>query len=168
MHSYIVSSLTAAIAFANSLDYTQNGANWNYGLCQSGDQPTSKQSPIDLSSTTETRFDTIRAQVWDAPKDVKVNPEAIPYTMANYAAAADGSVYVDDPAWYWELFFPANITPVNHWAAQVVIDQNAVIQQYGITAVSHFHSPSEHTVDGKHYDLELHFGFAREDCFIYP
>ena len=68
MHSYIVSSLVAAIAFANSLDYTQNGANWNYGLCQSGDQLTSKQSPIDLSSTTETRFDTIRAQVWTRPR----------------------------------------------------------------------------------------------------
>ena len=43
-----------------------------------------------------------------------------------------------------------------------------MIQQYGIAAVSHFHSPSEHTVDGKHYDLELHFGFTREDCFTYP
>lgn len=34
--------------------------------------------------------------------------------------------------------------------------------------ISHFHSPSEHTVDGNHYDLELHFGLARNDCFILP
>ena len=88
--------------------------------------------------------------------------------MSDYAAASDGSVQVNNPAWYWEVFFLGNMTPINQFAAQVVIDQNAVIQQYGITAVSHFHSPSEHTVDGKHYDLELHFGFAREDCFTFP
>ena len=102
------------------------------------------------------------------PRDVKVNPAVIPYHFEDYAKAADGSVASDVPDWYWEVFFPENFTPVPDFAAQVVIDQNAVIQQYGITAISHFHSPSEHTVDGKHYDLELHFGFAREDCFIYP
>ena len=104
----------------------------------------------------------------DAPKDVKVNPSLFPYSFTNYAAAADGSVKGNNPDWYWEVFFPEQFTPVPDYAAQVVIDQNNVIQQYGITAITHFHSPSEHTVDGKHYDLELHFGFARYDCFISP
>ena len=58
---------------------------------------------------------------------MKVNPEAIPYTMSDHAAAADGSVFVDNPAWYWELFFPANITPITQYAAFVVIDHNSVI-----------------------------------------
>ena len=34
--------------------------------------------------------------------------------------------------------------------------------------ISHFHSPSEHTVDGKHYDLELHMGLIRSDCLLEP
>ena len=102
------------------------------------------------------------------PKDVKVNPSVIPYHFEDYAKAADGSQTSDVPNWYWEVFFPGQFTPVPDYAAQVVIDQNGAIQQYGITAISHFHSPSEHTVDGKHYDLELHFGFARYDCFISP
>ena len=106
MHSYIVSSLVAAVAFGNSLDYTQNGANWNYGLCLTGDQATSKQSPIDLSTTTTTRFDSIRAQNWDVPRDVKVNPAVIPYHFEDYAKAADGSLTSDVPDWYWEVFFP--------------------------------------------------------------
>jgi len=30
--------------------------------------------------------------------------------------------------------------------------------------LTHFHSPSEHTVDGQHYDLELHFVMMNGEC----
>ena len=37
-------------------------------------------------------------------------------------------------------------------------------ETYDVLALTHFHSPSEHTVDGKHYDLELHFALAKSIC----
>ena len=59
MFSYISNSLVAALAIANSLDYTQNGNNWDVGLCQTGGNGVSKQSPIDLSTTDTVRNDVI-------------------------------------------------------------------------------------------------------------
>lgn len=86
--------------------------------------------------------------MWDAPKDVKVNPQVLPYHFTDYALAADGSVQSDNPDWYWEVSFPENFTPVPNWTAVAIVDQNSAIWQYGISGVSHLHSPSEHTVDG--------------------
>ena len=49
-----------------------------------------------------------------------------------------------------------------------IVGPSGATDSYDVLALTHWHSPSEHTVDGEHYDLELHFGMAKQICFSDP
>ena len=66
------------------------------------------------------------------------------------------------PDFYWEVFYPSQQIgqEVPLGPKLSIVGPSGATHDYEVLALTHWHSPSEHTVDGKHYDLELHLGMA--------
>jgi len=136
MLSYASSAaLLASAAFAASKDYTENGANWT-GLCATG----TEQSPIDLTTDTDT-----------SDKMEVIGFDYFDFRVANNQFSATDTTYT-------ATFSPDSAR------------QNAELQltfadgsmSYFTPLQFHFHAPSEHSVDGQLYDLEVHFVHTRK------
>ena len=130
MFRSLASALFAAAVSAAMADYTQNGANWPE-LCKFGKE----QSPIDLTeagATKNGRMELVGFNYYD----FKVN--------SSYKA--------DDPT-YTTAF--DNATLAGNAELQLTFADGSM--SYFTPAQFHFHAPSEHSVNGKLYDLEIHF-----------
>lgn len=46
---------------------------------------------------------------------------------------------------------------INHIDGNFVLHEGEESDKFFRPVQFHFHSPSEHTIDGRHYDLEMHF-----------
>ena len=137
MFRYTIATLLAATAFAaGDIDYTQNGLNWGetHDLCDTGVE----QSPIDLTTTGTTPSDDMNLLL-ENYTDFKIDADHPELKRE------DGSVYVPMTEGDFTLTFPDGSVH-NMEALQL-----------------HFHAPSEHTVDGVLYDLEVHFVHLYED-----
>ena len=133
-NTYVISALVAATAFAaeGNYNYNTNGADWGDAvpLCKDGKE----QSPIDLKAGATVN------------KDI----ELVGYNYFNFNGANSDALASNHGK---KMNFP---TPENANAELKLVLANG--QQESFTpAQFHFHAPSEHTVDGKFYDLEVHF-----------
>ena len=117
-------------ALAGSADYTQNGANW-HDICEYGRE----QSPIDLSvkgATVSDKMELMGFNYYDFKQNSKFS-------------AADPTL---------TTYFDSEPMRTN---AELAITFPDGSQSYFTPLQFHFHAPSEHTVDGKYYDAEVHF-----------
>lgn len=131
--SYAVSALVAARAFAGSgTDYKENGADWGLKdkLCASGKE----QSPINLTRGSSDISDKMEVRGIDY-RDIDAG---------DLKAESWDSASVTIPYAY-------------DYGAELDITFADGSQSFYEPLQFHFHSPSEHTVDGKNYDLEVHF-----------
>ena len=122
------SALFASVASAAAADYTTNGADW-HDLCEFGKE----QSPIDLTGATDNgKMELIGYNYYD----FKVNT-SFKTTDVTKTISFD--------------------TDALRKKAELELNFADGSKSYFQPLQFHFHSPSEHTVDGKHYDLEVHF-----------
>lgn len=135
MQSFLASCLFAsALAASGDYDYAENGANW-------ADQPINflcgngtQQSPIDLTGARH-----------NMALNLDVNVTAYNNFTAGQVQKLTHTVQVDLTSGSFEKTF------------QTTAASKFVAKQL------HFHSPSEHTIDGKHCDIEMHIVHSYED-----
>ena len=130
MFRTLTSALFAAAVSAGAADYTQNGANWG-DLCANGKE----QSPIDL---------TVGGAIENGKMEI---------TGFNYFDFTVNSSYKSDDLAHTTYFHPDAL--VENAEFQITFADGS--QSYFTPLQFHFHAPSEHSVDGKLYDLEIHF-----------
>lgn len=145
MMQQYVCALLAATAFAaggGDYDYKKNGADWGdiegYGLCKIGKQ----QSPIDLTTDTDTsdKMNILGLNYWDFRA-----------TTADMSGA--------NRAWTTPMVCDGGAT-CNAELQTTYADES---RDFWTPLQFHFHAPSEHSVDGKLYDAEVHFVHYRKD-----
>ena len=130
---YAVSALVAANAFAASgIDYSKQGLNWGETakLCATG----TEQSPIDLSIGSSDISDKMEVRGINY-RDIEANE-----LQASSWSDTNLSVII-----YYNIGAELDITFADG------------SQSFYEPLQFHFHAPSEHTVGGKSYDLEVHF-----------
>ena len=131
MYKFALAALMAIGAHAaGGTDYTQNGANWGetVPLCASGVE----QSPIDLSEEGASRSSSMELNGYGY-RDFTLPAEGAELERSVdkvYSPVADGEFHLNFADGTKSIF--------------------KVLQ-------FHFHAPSEHAVDGKLFDLEVHF-----------
>ena len=124
------SALLGASVLGGSADYKQNGADW-HDLCHNGKE----QSPIDLT-------------VKQAVKSSKMSVTGYNY----YDFIVNKSTYsASDPT--MTTYFDNNLLRMNAELELTFADGS---QSYFMPLQFHFHAPSEHSVNGKLYDAEVH------------
>ena len=130
MQRLVLAALAGAIANAASTDYSSNGANWgnDYPLCSSG----TEQSPIDLTVEGASTSDSMEINGYGY-RDFKIA------TSGTDLKREGGSVYVPMTDGEFHLQFADG--------------SKSIFEPLQF----HFHAPSEHSVDGNLYDLEVHF-----------
>ena len=137
MLSYVSSALLAATTFAatgKDWGYKQIGADWGtildgkYGLCDTG----LEQSPIDLTTDTDIS-DKMELKGYNY------------YDFGNNASAEDVT--------YTTGFLDEQQR--NEAELQITFADGS--KSFFTPKQFHFHAPSEHSVDGKLYDAEVHF-----------
>lgn len=129
-------AMTAATAFAagggSSWHYTQNGADWGsideYSLCGTGKQ----QSPIDLT------------------QDGAKSSDSMELNGSGYKNYANAGVY-----WTGGKTMQVSIADDGN-QGQFTIDFWDGSSSTFVPLQFHLHGPSEHSVNGKLYDLEVH------------
>lgn len=133
-NKYVISALVATTAFAaeGNYNYNTNGADWGSvnALCADGKE----QSPIDLKVGATTNEDI----------------ELVGYNYFDFNGAASDPLASNHGK---KMVFP---TPANEDAELKLVLANGQTETF-TPAQFHFHAPSEHTVDGAFYDLEVHF-----------
>ena len=130
MFRTFTSALFAAVVSAAGADYSENGANWT-GLCAYGRE----QSPIDLKDATpNSTMEVIGYNYYD----FKVQ-STFKNDKTNYAKTINFDVDSLRKQAELELTFADGS------------------KSYFQPLQFHFHAPSEHAVNGKLYDLEVHF-----------
>ena len=135
-----VAAIIAATAAAGPADYSQEGANWGetVPLCKDGRE----QSPINLTTTGTDTSGKMKLIGYSGYKDFGIPRELVSRSATKVQvdipteSAGEMVLKLDD--------YPTNVTLKN--------------LQF------HFHAPSEHTVDGKQYDLEVHFVHLFKDA----
>eukprot|EP00960_Hanusia_phi_P015906 468914-Hanusia_phi.AAC.5 len=115
-----------------------------YAVCKDG----KKQSPIDVVSADLVSKADTETLGWNIPVNSYDK-----YVKGCKASDVDGFE-----------FYNGHTFEVKHVAAtmqfqgiQYKLSQELILEQF------HMHTPSEHTVDGKHYDLEIHFVHKTDD-----
>ena len=152
MRAFIISLLAAYASAAGTTglyDYTQGGENWAASGNICGLDTSKHQSPINLLTTDDAAF---------------IKDEDLAISMKGFGALAD-----TDVAYPKESDSNATNTtghPIN-WQAVWVGDwvETATVTRTAGDGTSaeykplqmHFHTPSEHTVDGQTHDAEVHF-----------
>ena len=130
MFRTFASALFASAAYAAMADYTQNGANWD-GLCANGVE----QSPIDLTEAAATKNGVMEITGFNY-YDFVVNDQ-FKSTDPTFTTTFDNEILRQNAEY------------------QITFADGS--QSYFTPLQFHFHTPSEHSVDGKLYDLEIHF-----------
>ena len=130
MFRTLTSALFAAAVSAAAAKYEQNGADWG-DLCANGKE----QSPIDL---------TVGGAIENGKMEI---------TGFNYFDFDVDSQYSTADVTHTTYFHPAALTENAEF--QITFADGS--QSYFTPLQFHFHAPSEHSVDGKLYDLEIHF-----------
>ena len=127
MFNYATGALLAATAFAGMADYSENGANWG-GLCAEG----LEQSPINLVTDTDIsdKMELVGYNYYDFASDAKASDPTYTTSFANQALRSQAELQITFADGSKSFFTPLQF---------------------------HFHAPSEHSVDGKLYDAEVHF-----------
>ena len=127
------SAILAAVAAAADgvTDYTQNGANWGSSAeAFKLCDAGREQSPINLTTTGTSTSRDMEINGYGY-KDATVAQSAVSRTKVKVQApVSDGEFHLHFADGSMSVFSPAQF---------------------------HFHAPSEHAVDGKLYDLEVHF-----------
>jgi len=129
----LTSALLAAVAIAGSAKYEQNGADWG-DLCKYGKE----QSPIDLTMGGATD---------------NGNMELVGYNYYDFKVKTGSGGFSDAD---YSKTIPFD-TDALRKAAELELTFADGSQSYFQPLQFHFHAPSEHTVDGKNMDLEIHF-----------
>jgi len=129
-HNLATALLVAAVS-GSAADYTTNGADWT-GLCANGVE----QSPIELN------------------KGMAVESGKMEVVGFNYYDFKVGSAAFDASDVTWSTLFD-NESLRKKAELQLTFADGS--QSYFQPNNFHFHSPSEHTVNGARYDLEVHF-----------
>jgi carbonic anhydrase len=128
-------ALLIATAAAAAADYSEIGANWaSLDSANSLCDTGVEQSPIDLKDATES--------------------EVISLTMTGYIDESYEQSNVERS----QTKVQAAVT-----AGQLDLKFNDSTSSSFTPLQFHFHAPSEHTVDGKQYDLEVHFVHKYKD-----
>ena len=136
---FATASILAVAAYADSdlaYDYTTLGADWPtihdaiWELCDSGKE----QSPIDLKMA--------------ATKSEEIELSGYDYFDFD---GSSSTILADNKG--KKMVFP---TPANEEASLELLLSTGEKETF-TPAQFHFHAPSEHTVDGSHHDLEVHF-----------
>jgi carbonic anhydrase len=148
-----VGALVAPLAGADPVHFSYSGDtgpdNWsklspNFAMCQSGKH----QSPIDIST----------AQDVDLPElDIDYSTAAINFVNNGHAVQSNfgaGNTLAND--YHENAPYRAHVTysagsSINH------LDSAYELKQF------HFHSPSEHTLNGEHMPAEIHFVHGDEN-----
>ena len=133
MYRLTFAALSAATAYAAGGDYTydQNGADWGetYNLCANGDE----QSPIDLFT-----------EGTDGSSDMELNG----YGYKDFSIEVGNDSGLDRSQ--AKVFSPV---ADGEFHLNFADGSKSVFE----VAQFHFHAPSEHSVNGNLYDLEIHF-----------
>ena len=147
MHS-IIATLLAAVAFASSsapdgaYDYRQGGENWNTVYSEKANNicglATSKQqSPIDLPTSGPSLVE---------DKDLNIAVEGLDSNSKAWRDFATTNMETN-----WQLTFGS-------WTETATVTRtDGANESASFTPLQiHWHTPSEHTVNGVHYAAEAH------------
>lgn len=129
MKTFISCLIATAMAAEGDFNYSQQGKDWSSinALCGNG----TKQSPIDIPAKGS---DSLASQ-----KFLKIRGEGYANYSAQEAGYSDHTIKITAAAGdYYYTNEEDNTFPFR-------------LSQF------HMHAPSEHTHDGNHYDLEMHF-----------
>jgi len=119
-------------------DYSDTGVGaWAVGTCASS---VANQSPIDIVSTTATLGSALVP-----PEVLGFDAQGLPDSAVT--AAIQSGLEVNEHT--WEVAWDQGHNATDAYGV-VIGDRLYRLAQY------HYHSPSEHTVDGNHYDMEAH------------
>lgn len=133
MRSFISTALLALGASAATIDYTQNGANWP-DLCATGKE----QSPIDLT-------------------DDATGSENIAISLNGYRDY-DSGMALSNKGYTLQVDMPAN-----EYNGKMTRTFDSEAQSVFKLVQFHVHAPSENTINGRLYDMEMHFVHLYDD-----
>ena len=139
----------SAHAADGKVDYTDNGDSWKLEnpFCNDG----VLQSPIDLTTQIEIVGDNKNKAI------INEKMEVIGYNYFNFPLTADDFKEFPtkiDPT--WKVDFPKENAKGVKNRAELNITFWDGSKEYFTPLQFHMHAPSEHSVDGKLYDAELH------------
>jgi len=134
-------SLLAAAASAAKYDYKEMGADWGEvaSLCATG----TEQSPINLTSSSASKSDLMQINGYGYK-----NLSARKITNNGHTVVVGTNPDGGDAYPEFQIDFP---------------DGSKTVYQ---PLQFHFHAPSEHQVDGKNYDLELHIVHQKKNTDV--
>ena len=129
---YVLVAALLALAFCNAADYSEHGANWadivGDELCGTGQE----QSPINFYADAD----------YTAATGFEIKFEEL--------KRVSGPMTYEDHQVKW-----AEEDEANDSGMTTITKVDGTTTDYDFLQM-HFHAPSEHTVDGKYYDAELH------------
>tara|TARA_R110001583_G_scaffold12410_6_gene55169 strand:+ start:14808 stop:15644 length:837 start_codon:yes stop_codon:yes gene_type:complete len=114
-----------------------------YQLCGSGQN----QSPIDIQSTVKSNLFKLNADYYNVPLQILNNGHTIQFNYSSISKTQDHQVSLDGKI----HLLPSAKT----YNSSLKISG----EKYSLLQV-HFHSPSEHQINGQHHSLEAHFVHA--------
>ena len=133
-------AIIASTVSAGAADYSQLGANWGetVPLCKNG----TEQSPINLTTTGTSTDGAMKILGYSGYKNFEVPQADVSRTATKVQVGIP-----EGEAGELTLKLSDMDDPVTFTNAQF-----------------HFHAPSEHTIDGKQFDLEVHFVHLFKDA----
>jgi len=153
MLSYIASALVAVSAFASEASYLKAGADWgtletdnaSWRLCQTGKH----QSPIDLTTTDATISEKMEVR--------GVNYYDVNQAQIDWSSEGDKSmaVMLTGRAGVYDTTAAQDALTASATNSELQLTYDDGSKSFFEPIAFNFHSPSEHTVDGKAYDLEM-------------
>jgi len=154
IHLMIASSVIIySAATAETVHFSYSGdtgpANWSklspaFSACQAG----KNQSPIDISSAQDLDLPVLELEYPTAAINFVNNGHAV---QSNFGAGNTlANDYHEDAPYRAHVNYSEG-SSINHLNSEYSLKQ------------FHFHSPSEHTIDGKHMPVEIHFVHADDD-----
>ncbi|NQZ89758.1 MAG: carbonic anhydrase family protein [Colwellia sp.] len=157
--SILISAFSAALIMASATTSASESEHWSYqghdgpeywatladeySLCSNGQN----QSPINLNSTVKSNLFSLRMDYYNVPLQILNNGHTIQINYTHFDTSADKQVNIAGK----EYLLPSGTL----YNSSIKISG----EKYQLLQV-HFHSPSEHQLNGKHHALEAHFVHA--------
>ena len=154
-----ITSVTVILIFSVGSSQASSLAHWSYSghegpthwsnladeyqLCGSGQN----QSPIDIQSTVKSNLFKLNADYYNVPLQILNNGHTIQFNYSSISETEKHQVSIDGNL----QLLPS----AKSYNSSLKISG----EKYSLLQV-HFHSPSEHQVNGKHHSLEAHFVHA--------